>query len=159
MNFSVAINRILSAEGGYVYNPEDPGGETKFGISKRSYPNADIANLTRDQAIDIYRADFWDKVHANDLPDAVAFQALDFAVNSGVDVAIRKLQAAVGVADDGHWGPVTQTAIAAANQTVLALNLVAARLDYMRSCSGWASFGKGWAGRIATDLRDLAMDL
>ena len=98
MNFNEAIERVLSHEGGYVNNPADPGGETQWGISKRSYPNVDIKALTRSQAVEIYRRDFWGAVNADDMPDGVAYQTLDFAVNSGVGTAIRYMQRALGVA-------------------------------------------------------------
>lgn len=157
--FDEFINRVLSVEGGYVNDPRDPGGETKFGISKRSYPNVDIKGLSRDQAIAIYRVDFWHRVHGDELPPAVAYQALDFAVNSGVETAIRKLQVAAGVADDGRWGPITRAAIAKAAPAQLVIRYIAERLDFMRRLSTWATYGSGWAGRIATDLRYGADDL
>ena len=159
MSFDLFINRVLGTEGGYVNNPADPGGETNWGISKRAYPDVDIANLTREAAIEIYRRDFWDAVHADEMPDAIAFQALDFAVNSGIQTAVRKLQAALGVADDGHWGPVTLAALRAANVAVLALLLLAGRLEYMTSLSNWPNAGKGWARRISTDMRFATQDL
>jgi lysozyme family protein len=59
-DFIAAVNDLIDNwEGGYVDDPADPGGETKYGISKRSYPNEDIKNLTRDRAIAIYYRDFW----------------------------------------------------------------------------------------------------
>ena len=59
-DFVAAVNDLIDNwEGGYVDDPQDPGGETKYGISKRSYPNEDIKNLTRDKAIEIYYRDFW----------------------------------------------------------------------------------------------------
>lgn len=159
MDFNFAIERVLKVEGGYVNDPEDPGGETQWGISKRSYPNVDIKALTRDGAKAIYLSDFWLRVHADTMPDVLAFQALDFAVNSGIETAVRKLQAAAGVADDGHWGPITQAAVKSQSQAVLALVFMSLRLDYMRALSNWQSAGRGWAGRIATDMRYAAQDL
>ena len=99
MDFDQAIERVLSHEGGYINDPRDPGGETQWGISKRSYPSINIKLLTRTGAIEIYRRDFWDRVHANDLFDGVAYQCLDFAVNSGIETAVRYLQRALGVAE------------------------------------------------------------
>ena len=52
--FKLAIPRVITNEGGYVNDPDDPGGETKYGISKRSYPALDIKNLTVEQATAIY---------------------------------------------------------------------------------------------------------
>lgn len=156
--FVTSINRLLGNEGGYVNNPADPGGETNWGISKRSYPHLDIANLTRDEAIEIYRRDFWDKIDGDELPPGVGFQALDFAVNSGIETALRALQRAVGVADDGHIGPVTLAALKAIRSSDLVMRLLAERLYFMTGLSTWGSFGKGWARRIANDLRFGAQD-
>lgn len=158
-SFDTAIARVLKNEGGYVNHVNDPGGETNFGISKRSYPNVDIKNLTREQAIEIYRRDFWQAVHADEMPAAVTYQALDFAVNSGISTAIRKLQWAAGVVDDGHWGPVTRAAVAAVAPAQLLLRFIAARLDFQRKLSTWPTFGNGWAGRTVENLIYAAEDL
>lgn len=159
MIFFTAIDRLLKNEGGYVNDPADPGGETQWGISKRSYPAVDIKGLTRVAAIEIYRTDFWLRVHADSMADLVAFQAIDFAVNSGIETTVRKLQAAVGVADDGYWGPITQAAVGAMKPAELGFRFLAERLDYMRRLSKWQTFGRGWAGRIAADMRYAADDL
>ena len=153
MDFQQAINRVLGHEGGYVNNPADPGGETKWGISKRTYPQLNIKDLTRDQAIEIYKKDFWDRVHATDLYDGVAFQSLDFAINSGCETALRALQRALNVADDGDWGPNTARAAKNMTESDQIMRLNAERLDFMRKLKGWSTFGSGWAGRIANNLR------
>lgn len=158
MNFEIAFNRLISNEGGYVNDSRDPGGETKFGISKRSYPNTDIANLTRDQAKTIYERDFWQRGRMDDLDPAVAFQAFDIAVNHGIEVGVRLLQRAAGVADDGHIGPVTVAAIRSKSVTDMLMLLVAERLDFWRKLATWPTYGKGWAGRAAQDLRFAAED-
>ena len=59
--FLKAFEKVLRHEGGYVNDPLDLGGETKYGISKRSYPHLDIKNLTLDQAKQIYFRDFWQR--------------------------------------------------------------------------------------------------
>ena len=153
MDFQQAINRVLGHEGGYVNNPADPGGETKWGISKRTYPQLNIKDLTRDQAIEIYKKDFWDRVHATDLYDGVAFQSLDFAINSGCETALRALQRALNVADDGHWGPHTSQAAKDMSESDQIMRLNAERLDFMRKLKTWPNFSSGWAGRIANNLR------
>lgn len=158
MDFNVAFDRLIGNEGGYTTGEGDPGGETNWGISKRAYPDLDIKNLTRDQAKAIYLADFWNRIHADQLADGVAFQTFDFAVNSGIETAVRKLQKAVGAADDGHWGPHTQAAAAAMSETDTIMRFVAERLDFWTSLSNWPVAGKGWARRAATDLRYGAQD-
>lgn len=158
MKFEDAIARVLGHEGKYSNNPADPGGETNWGISKRSYPDVDIKSLTREKAIEIYRRDFWDRVHADELFDGVAYQALDFSVNSGIETAVRYLQRALGVADDGHWGPVTKAAAAAMSESDQIMRLIAERQDFQTRLSTWATFGRGWARRNAQNLRYGAED-
>lgn len=89
---------------------------------------------------------------------ALSFQVFDFAVNSGIETAIRKLQQAAGVADDGHVGPVTVAAIKARSVTDMLMLFIAERLDFWRKLSTWPKFGAGWAGRAAEDLRYAALD-
>lgn len=156
--FLTAINRVLGIEGGYSADPKDPGGETNWGISKRSYPNLDIASLTRDDAIAIYERDFWSKIDGDALPPGIGYQCLDFAVNSGVGTALRALQRAVGVADDGVFGPVSMAALKAQDAADTIMRFLAERLMFMSGLSNWPSFGRGWARRIATDLRYGAQD-
>lgn len=158
MSFDVFIERVLSHEGGYVNDPRDPGGETKFGIAKRSYPNTDIKALTRQQAIEIYRRDFWARVQGEKLPAEVAFQVLDAAVNHGPGNAIRWLQRAAGVADDGAFGPISLAAVRRASAADLVLKFNAERLRFYRKLSAFDAFGRGWIDRVATNLDHAATD-
>ncbi len=153
VTWTEAIGRCLSHEGGYVNNPADPGGETKFGISKRSYPHLNIAELTRYDAINIYKRDFWDAINADRLPSSVMYQLFDFAINSGTSTAIRYLQRAIGVADDGIWGPHSQAVADSTSEADMLLGINAERLDFMRKLKAWKTFGAGWAARIASNLR------
>lgn len=152
MNFDTAFDRLMGHEGGYVNDPNDPGGETNWGISKRSYPSVNIKALTRDGAKDIYRRDFWNRINGEELWDGVAFQTFDFAVNSGIGTAVRYLQRTVGVADDGHWGPKSRAAAKAMSETDTIMRLSALRLNFMTYLSNWPSASKGWARRISTNL-------
>ena len=117
--FEKAITVVLKHEGGYVNDPNDLGGETKYGISKRSYPHLDIKTLTVEQAIEIYRRDWWDKYRYGDIKDQdVATKVFDLSVNMGPATAHRLLQEALvflgyPVEIDGIIGPQT---IAAANK-------------------------------------------
>lgn len=82
------IQKTIQLEGGYVNDPDDPGGETKFGISKRAFPHVDIASLTKEQAAELYKDKYWDVLHLDDfkfLP--FRFKVLDIAVNMGVATA------------------------------------------------------------------------
>lgn len=156
--FDRYFDRLIGHEGGYVWHADDPGGETKWGISKRSYPQLDIKGLTRERAREIYRADFWRRGELDRLPSALSFQVFDAAVNHGIETAIRLMQRAAGVADDGHVGPVTLSAIRSAQVTDLVARFVAERLDYWTGLSTWPTFGRGWARRAANNLRYMAED-
>ena len=170
MNFDDAFARVLGHEGGLSMDPNDRGnwtsgvigvGElrgTKFGISAMTYPTVDIANLTVDGAKEIYRRDFWAQINGDEMYDGVAFQAFDFAVNSSCQTAIRYLQRAIGVADDGDWGPITRAAAAAMTESDIIMRFVAERIDYWTRVSTWPKYGKSWARRGAQDLRYGAED-
>ena len=158
MNFDQAFDRLLGNEGGYVNDPNDPGGETNWGISKRSYPNVDVKALTREGAKRIYRTDFWERGGMDGYDPAIAFQVFDIAVNSGIETAVRMLQRAAGVADDGHAGPVTIAAVKARSVTDVLMLLVAERLEFWAKLSTWERFGRGWSRRAAQDLRYAAQD-
>lgn len=155
MNFDTAFERLIGHEGGYVNNPADPGGETKFGISKRAYPGVDIAKLTVEQAKAIYLRDYWSRAQCDTLPPVVAFQLFDTAVNSGIGQAIRFLQRAVGVADDGVMGPLTMSAVRRLDAEALAARYNGQRLEFMTKLSTWDTFGRGWARRIAKNLQEV----
>lgn len=159
MSFTTAFDRLMGNEGGYVNNPADPGGETNWGICKRSYPDVDIKSLTRDGAKAIYLRDFWQRGQMDALPPALAFQVFDFAVNSGIETALRKLQFAVGVADDGHIGAVTLATISSKSPAQVIMLFVAERLDFWRKLSTFPTFGGGWVARAAKDLRYGAQDV
>ena len=151
--FDLAFDKLIGHEGGYSNNPKDPGGETKFGISKRSYPSIDIAALTLAEVRQIYRRDFWDRAQCDRLPPGVAFDVFDCAVNSGIGQAIRFLQRAVGVEDDGHIGPLTLAAVQRHDAETVQARFNGQRLDFMTRLSTWDVFGKGWARRIASNLQ------
>lgn len=153
MNFDSAFEKVLGHEGGYVNHPLDPGTETKFGISKRTYPYEDIKNLTLVRAKDIYRKDFWDKAKCDKMPPAVAYAVFDAAVNSGISQSIKWLQRALGVTADGVVGPQTLTAITWANSEALLARFLGHRLAFMTDLVTWPSFGKGWSRRIADQLK------
>ena len=156
--FDLLVERVLSHEGGYVNDPRDPGQETRWGISKRAYPHLDIRNLTRAQAVDIYRRDFWQRVRGDELPREFAFQALDAAVNHGIGNAVRWMQRAAGVADDGVIGPVTLAAVQRAQAADLVLRFNAERLRFYAKLTTFATFGRGWVNRVAGNLEHAAAD-
>lgn len=119
--FLHAVEFVLANEGGYVNDPNDPGGETKYGITKRSYPHLDIRNLTKEQAIAIYKRDWWDRYSYGRINNLdVATKVFDMAVHMGPYTAHRILQEALvwighSVKLDGIIGPETIKATNEAN--------------------------------------------
>lgn len=115
--FDKIVLKTLAHEDGYVNDKNDPGGETNYGICKRSYPGEDIKNMTKARAIEIYRRDFWEKPKINMLKDdALAAKVFDLGVNMGPKQAIKHLQRAMNdlganLIDDGVLGPATLTAV------------------------------------------------
>lgn len=158
MDFETAIERVLGHEGGYTLDPRDPGGETQWGISKRSYPGRDIKALTRDQAKALYEADFWRPVAATVADGALRFQLMDAAVNHGMGNAVRMLQRAAGAAADGHWGPVSRAALGRMDRHDAHLLFIAERLEFWCALARFDAFGRGWTRRAAQNLRYLAGD-
>lgn len=92
-NAGKSIAQILVFEGGYVNDPDDPGGETNFGISKRAFPKEDIRNMTPARASEIYLNKYWIPIHGDDLPDKLDLCVMNCAVNSGVGTALKLLKA------------------------------------------------------------------
>lgn len=148
--FDKAFRVIIGHEGGYSSDPRDPGGETKFGISKRAYPHLDIKNLTLEQAKEIYRRDYWSRVRGDDLPYSVALCLFDYAVNSGVDAAIKAAQRALNLKTDGILGPITFSAIYAQEPRAFVSALQAERLLHLSQLTSFPTFGRGWTRRIVS---------
>lgn len=151
-SFEQAIVPVLQHEGGYVNHPNDPGGETNFGISRRSYPGLDIENLTQEEARAIYRRDFWLPIRGEDIRSQdVASNLLDFAVNAGVGRASKAIQRLVGVAQDGKIGPVTLAAINGQDGLNLNLRLALLRIEFYTELAAkraeFRSFIVGWVRR------------
>tara|TARA_Y100000592_G_scaffold59199_1_gene92663 strand:- start:10382 stop:10855 length:474 start_codon:yes stop_codon:yes gene_type:complete len=110
--FDEIIEKVLEHEGGYVNDPTDLGGETKYGITKRFYPDVDIKNLTIKQAKEIYKNDYWDKNRVESLPQELWHIFFDMCVNMGRRTAVKILQRAAvnkgkNIEVDGGLGPMT----------------------------------------------------
>ena len=187
-DFLKAIAFVLREEvgpfpnGGYL-SPEkaarlgDPGGETKWGISKRSFPGLDIAALTEDQAIEIYFVQYWlgsgEQLACCDaLPWPLNFVHLDCAVNVGNRKTAQDgtpvwhgranaiLQRAAGTEDDGYIGPATRHAIDLFHPADLAVKAINQRENYYRSRGAWATpFKNGWLMRTQRLLKAVLNDL
>lgn len=156
--FRHAIVFILMAEGsfkkdgGYVWHKDDPGGETKHGISKRAYPREDIKNLTQERAISLYHRDYWRAAHCQDWPAGVSLAVLDAAVQHGFITAIKLLQEVVGTKADGLVGPKTRSLVQLADPEWLVARLALRRGRFyariLRNKSRQGVFIEGWYNRL-----------
>jgi len=130
-NFEQAMEKTFAHEGwGKLINVKyDPGGETKWGISKRSYPEEDIARLDRNRAVELYRRDFWHPMYSDIASPEVAEELFDFGVNTSArgwpKLAVKILQESLGylvvgpIVPDGVFGSQTLEAVNSASETLL----------------------------------------
>jgi lysozyme family protein len=158
MDFDTAFHKLLGHEGGYSNHAQDPGGETMWGVTKRvavaNGYNDSMRALPVDTAKQIYRKDYWLPIRADELPESLRYPMFDAAVNSGVKQSIWWLQYTVGATVDGSIGPQTLSLAGKDNPEILVRKLLGIRLNFMTDLDTWSSFGRGWAKRIASLLRE-----
>lgn len=148
-NFAKALSVVLHHEGGYVNHPSDPGGETIYGISRRSHPDVWAKGRpTLEDAKRIYHRDYWLPIKADAMPFPVALMVFDAAVNAGNRRAAILLQRALRVTADGSIGPVTLAAANRADTRTLVNHIAAERIVFNSGLSNWGSFGLGWSRRV-----------
>jgi lysozyme family protein len=153
MTFDEAFHELLGHEGGYSDHPDDPGGETMWGVTeavaKANGYYGPMKDLPVDFAKAIYKKDYWDKVRADAMPEFIRYALFDAAVNSGPEQAIQWLQRTVGETVDGKLGPKTLAAVAKADPEAVEARMLGYRLLFMTDLKNWRSFNRGWAKRIA----------
>lgn len=152
-DFKLAVEKVLKHEGGYTPGlVGDAGGETNFGISKRAYPSVDIKALTREQAIDIYRKDYWNPLYDRIESQELANSLFDMGVNAGVRRAVKMLQrvlvelSGTPITVDGVFGLQTLEDVNMASPVKLLTEYTEARLAYYQSL-GKPQFMRSWTNR------------
>ena len=162
MDFNQAFDRLIGHEGSYSNNPQDPGGETMWGVTERvarvNGYTGPMSMLSRERAKTIAKVAYWDRIQADKYDGAIGFQVFDAAYNHGIENAVRFLQRAVGVADDGLIGQITLAAIKRMSVTDVLSRFNAERLEFYTKLSTWDTFGRGWSRRIAGNLKYQAED-
>jgi lysozyme family protein len=156
MSFLTSVRHILDLEKGFVNHPADPGGATNFGITIavlaewRGHPVTveDVRNLKRDEAIQIYKAFYWDRARCDSMPPSTALLVFDGAVNHGVSRSAKILQEALGVPADGRIGPRTLAAATAMEPKALLTEVAARRMHFYATLPGFLTFGLGWSRRL-----------
>jgi len=155
-NLERSITLVFGHEGGYVNNPKDPGGPTKFGITqatlkawrKRPVTVAEVKALKLEEASQILRKQYWTPVRGDDLPAGLDHAVFDFSVNSGPSQSVKTLQRIVGSAPDGIMGARTLAAINGRNVSNLIDDYCDARMAFLQGLKTFATFGKGWTARV-----------
>ena len=155
MSFDACIKVILASEGGFVDDPTDPGGATNLGITIATLSAergdhctvADVKALGVPEATRIYLASYWNPAHCGELPGGLDLMVFDAAVNSGVSRAIRLLQRAVGVDDDGAFGGHTKAAVAAMSPRDAVNAYHDAHAAFYEGLPTFWKYGKGWLAR------------
>lgn len=137
---------------GYVNDPVDPGGETKFGIAKNANPDVDVTNLTWEDAKAIYFTRYWLAGSCDKLPTRIAVLHFDGCINHGVSRASKFLQISASVGVDGVIGPQTINAIRAVD-SVKACNTICDKRekfyrDIVAAKPSQGKFLNGWLRRI-----------
>mgnify|MGYP001607228074 CR=1 FL=1 len=151
--FDQALKFALVWEGGdkITDDPDDAGGLTKYGISKRAHPELDIVNLTEEQAAQIYRDEYWITGGCDSLPSPVNRVHFDACVNHGIRNANKFLQRSAGVADDGRIGPITLSAVQSMDPHLLAIAMISERNRFYQSIvdnnASQAKYLRGWLNR------------
>jgi lysozyme family protein len=158
-SYANALRLVLGYEGGKVNNPADPGGRTNKGITQRVYtayrarkglPNRSVYEMEDHECAEIYKTQYADAVLFDRLPAGVDLVVFDGAVNSGPVQSVKWLQAALGVAVDGHIGQATLNAATSCDNIPKLIDAVCdKRLAFMKALKTWKTFGKGWSARVA----------
>jgi lysozyme family protein len=167
-NFELCLKKMLAHEGGYVNHPQDPGGMTNLGVTKRVWEEwvghdvdeKQMRALTPETVAPLYKRKYWDAVRADDLVAGVDYCVFDVAVNSGPGRAIKFLQSSVGVTADGGFGPATLAAVknTEADPKRLIELYSAKRLEFLQSLKTFETFGKGWSRRVA-EVKQAALEM
>lgn len=164
--FEIVAPKLFNLEKGYVNRPtkEDPGGPTNMGItletfrawrSDHSLTISDLKKLSRAEATEIYKSQYWTPIRADELPLGVDWAVFDFAVNSGPGRAVRELQKILGVKADGIVGLITLDAIRNyPGSCELIEDLSAARLKFMKGLSNWPYNKTGWTRRVKKVMKE-----
>lgn len=162
--FLLSVRFVLAEEGGFVNHPDDPGGATKFGISLRAHredigdldgdgdvDEDDVRLVTPEMAIQIYEREYWAPIRGSEYVPPVAIVMLDTAVNCGTVRAVKLLQRALLIPEDGIIGRGTRAAVlreSTRDADAVVRNILRCRMAFYQGLRTWPKFGRGWTARV-----------
>jgi lysozyme family protein len=153
-NFKACLELVLKSEGGWVNNPNDPGGETNLGVTKHvweeyvGHPVESLKKLTEADVAPLYELKYWRPCYGEVLPRGLDFVVFSMGVNAGPGRSVKLLQSAIGVVPDGVIGPRTRGLISDSNCATLIAKFSEARRQYYGALKTFPIFGKGWLARV-----------
>lgn len=156
-NWKRSFELMLKSEGGFVNHPQDPGGMTNLGVTKRVWESwvgresneVEMRSLTPEMVEPLYKRKYWDACRCDELPEGLDYLVFDFTVNAGPGRSIRTLQTAVGTTPDGAIGPKTLAAVRAMDSHELIEKFSVAKTKFYESLPTFSTFGRGWLNRVA----------
>jgi len=160
MSFKECLDLVLKSEGGWVNNPNDPGGETNLGVTKRvweeyvGHPVESLKKLTKEDVAPLYELKYWRPCYGEVLPRGLDFVIFSMAVNAGPGRAIKLFQSVIGCVPDGVIGPRTRGLISDSNSATLISKFSEARREYYRTLKTFPIFGKGWLSRVDNEEKE-----
>jgi len=161
-NWEKSFAEMIKSEGGFVNDSRDAGGATNWGVTKtvweawvkHSVTVDDMKQLTQDQVKPLYKKNYWDAVHGDDLPIGLDFLVFSFGVNAGTGRSIKVLQTSLGTVADGSIGLNTLKKLQEADAKELIEKFSNSKISFYKSLSTLATFGKGWLNRVEREKQE-----
>jgi len=155
-NFKECLDLVLKSEGGFVNNPNDPGGMTNLGVTKRvweEYTGHEVdekamRGLTPEKVAPLYEQKYWRPCYGEVLPRGLDFVVFSMGVNAGPGRSVKLLQSSLGLVPDGVIGPRTRGLISDSNCATLIAKFSESRRLYYGALKTFPIFGKGWLARV-----------
>jgi len=165
-NYDKCLTMLLKHEGGYVNDPNDPGGRTNLGVTQKVYENwverdvteQEMRDLTVEDVASIYKNEYWDRGKCDDLPSGVDWCIFDWGVNSGMSRSAKALQRIVGVEADGGIGPMTLQAVNDFDPLEIITKMHLSRQHFYESLDNFVNFGRGWTRRN-NETKETALEM
>jgi len=163
-NWKQAFEQMLKSEGGFSDDERDKGnqlpngrkGSTMLGVTQFNWEQHIGHQVTHDQmrkltpadVEPLYKKKYWDVVRADELPSGIDYMVFDMGVNAGPGRSIKLLQTAAGMTPDGLLGPITMSAVQAADPVILIIEFSHAKEDFYRGLDDFKTYGTDWLNRV-----------